>query len=79
MFVSREQELTMLPQAGQGVRFEKIGSSTTRAYGVAHSRMHYQLARAEYLSKRGLWLMMALATTGAPRGRRTFRRRTLHG
>ncbi|MCA4755686.1 MAG: hypothetical protein WBB05_02775 [Mycolicibacterium fortuitum] len=64
--MSREQELTMLPQAGQRVRFEKIGSSTTRAHGVAHSRMHYQLARAEYLSKRGLWLMMALATTGAP-------------
>lgn len=47
-------------------RFEELGGGVTRAHGVAHRRMTNQLARAEYLSKRRLWVLMALATTVVP-------------
>ncbi|MEV0673676.1 hypothetical protein [Mycobacterium sp. NPDC050441] len=56
----------MHPQPGHATRFEKSPGGVTRAHGVAHSRMIHQLARAEYLSKRWLWPIMASATVVVP-------------
>ncbi|MBU9763620.1 hypothetical protein FR943_07180 [Mycobacterium sp. TNTM28] len=56
----------MHAQRGQPTRFEELGGGVTRAHGVAHRHMTHQLARAEYLSKRWLWVVLALVTVVVP-------------
>ncbi|WP_166902556.1 hypothetical protein [Mycobacterium sp. DL440] len=56
----------MHAQRGQPTRFEELGGSVTRAHGVAHRHMTNQLARAEYLSKHWLWVVLALVVVVVP-------------
>jgi hypothetical protein len=53
-------------QRGQPARFEELGGGVTRAHGYADARMIRQLARAEYLSKRRLWVVLALVAVVVP-------------
>ncbi|OLP01778.1 hypothetical protein BVU76_13780 [Mycolicibacterium porcinum] len=56
----------MYPQPEQTARFEQLPGGVIRAHGVAHSRMIGQLARAEYLSKRWMWAVLAPAFVVVP-------------
>ncbi|MGA5541193.1 hypothetical protein ACPCIR_05000 [Mycobacterium sp. NPDC051198] len=56
----------MHAQRGHPTRFEELGGGVTRAHGVAHRHMTHQLARAEYLPKRWLWVVLALVTVVVP-------------